>query len=112
MEERIDPGRVGGKLGQLLRCGAKRVIATASDAAFHVQHLLLVVEEELLLQQGGLVFAIGLLGDRHQRLARHIAAQYQHIHFVEFSSVEELFPADFGAVHIGGEEQARHRQPF
>src|SRR3989338_5586163 len=106
MEEGVHLGRVSLEFSQLLGRHPKRVIAAAAHAPFHIADLIFGLQSELLLQEGGFIGAVGQLGDGHQGLARHVASEHEDVYFVELGGVEELAPADFGAMHVGGEKQA------
>jgi len=49
--------------------------------------------------------------DRHQHLAGHVAAEYDHVGLVEGGGVEELSPADLGAMDVRGEEDFHRGVP-
>src|SRR5919201_7107625 len=48
--------------------------------------------------------AATIVHDRDERLARHVPAEDHHVGVVVLARVEELFPADLGAVDVGGKE--------
>ena len=80
-----------------------------------VLQLVLALQVELLLQQRDVVALPAQARDRHDGLAGHVPAQHEHLGLVELAGIQELVPADVGAVDVGGEKdgcQMRRPSPM
>jgi hypothetical protein len=66
------------------------------------------MEHEFLLEENGLPLFAALVDDGDNCLAGHIAAQDNHLRAIELAGIDELFPANVGAVNVGGEEKRYH----
>src|SRR5919202_2742134 len=96
------------KRGELVLVQAHRVVALAGDRLLHGRGLVLAPQYGDLVHELTALVAARVPHEGHDGLARHIAAQHEHMGAVEFGARDELLPADVGAMHVGGEENAQH----
>ena len=108
MENLVDAVGMRAQFGDFVRRGAVGIVAAAGDLLGHVIHFGLAVQHEVLLQQDRLPGLAALVDDRDDGLARHVAAQDQHLGLVKLPGTDELFPADVRAVNVRRKENSRH----
>src|SRR5205814_9170882 len=94
------------ELVQTVDAHAQRVVALTPDVGLDLGDL--VGADSLVLAAERDRVVTVLRDDRHDRLAGHVSAADEDIGVVELRGVEELLPADFRAVQVGGQEYFWH----
>src|SRR5438067_12739576 len=103
----MPPWLIVAQLAELVGGHAEWVVAAADDRLLELLHLLFTLERLAVLQQGRVPSPAAVVDDRHKCLSRHVAPEDDHVGLVVLAAVEELAPADLGAVHVGGEKDSR-----
>ena len=76
-----------------------------TDQSLTVGQLFRAFELVALILHEEAIPAGTLLDDRHHGLARHVATEDQNVGFVVLGGVDELAPADLGAVNVRREKK-------
>src|SRR5215211_1806661 len=106
VEELVAEILVRFELCHLVRVGAERVVAASTDRVLELFDLFFALEVVAVLEERSAPASRALLDYRHERFARHVAAQDHNVGLVVLAGVQELPPAGLRSVDIGREKDA------